>query len=639
MNRHRVLFIAVLLMLPFLGVETRLFLLQGVQADDYRDQILRRRSGLQLMPLWRGRILERNGGVLANDERGFDLQIRLWDFQKKPGARDLLIRLLPDRRAEIDEKIRAIQARIDEKLIGLSAKEYKRMKPQEYRVAYPFIDDIPFHSALMIESHPDVLPGLDIQEKLRRRYPRGTVAAHVVGTVGKLTKEEYDKLLGTGFFQDELGDTVEESEFDLMKRRGLFLEEMIGRAGIEKVFHRDLRGQRGAILRERDTLSGETSEITAVSGVPGRDVRLTLDLEAQTQAEKALEGKRGAIVALDVESGEVLVMASAPGFNPNDFAPPPNNEAIRKYLAPDAGTPLLNRAVASAYPLGSVFKIVTGSAAMQEQKITPTTTFECTEAIVLGNHPFRCWIFEHGTGHGSQDLPGALQRSCNIFFYNCGGRLGVANLVQWASNFGLGTATGIELPFENRGRIPRMPAPGAKTSLGEAYNLAIGQGELQVSPLQAARIVAVIANGGRLLKPRIVVREGDPPEFTDIPIRKDTLETVRRGMWNVVNEPGGTALRSKMSQFKAAGKTGTAQAGGNKPNHAWFVCYFPFDRPRYAMCVFVEHGGKGSEAAAPLAFKVAESLERMLPAGAKPSETASRPTEAPPARVVEPLDE
>jgi penicillin-binding protein 2 len=639
MNRHRVLLIAALLMMPFLGVEARLVYLQALQADDYRDQILRRRSGLQLLPLWRGRILDRNGDVLAGDERGFDVQIRLWDFLKKPGTRDMLVRLLPDRQAEIDEKLRSVQSRIDEKLIGMPAKEFKRMKPQEYRVAYPFLDDVPFSAALMIESHPEQLPGLDIQEKLRRRYPRGAVAAHVVGTVGKLSKEEYDKLLGTGYFQEELGETVEESEFELMRRRGLFMEEAIGRSGIEKVFHRELRGHRGAILRERDTMTGETSELTAVSGVPGRDVRLALDLDAQTQAEKALEGKRGAIAALDVETGEVLVLASAPGFNPSDFSPPPNNEAIRKYTSPDAGTPLMNRAISSAYPLGSVFKIVTGTAAMQEQKITPNTTFECAEAIVLGNHPFRCWIFEHGSGHGSQDLPGALQRSCNIFFFNCGGRLGVEGLVRWSSNFGLGAVTGIELPFETKGRIPRMPAQGVKTSLGEAYNLAIGQGELQVSPLQAARIVAVIANGGRLLKPRIVVREGDPPEFTDIPIRKDTLETVRRGMWNVVNEPGGTALRSKMSQFKAAGKTGTAQAGGNKPNHAWFVCYFPFDRPRYAMCVFVEHGGKGSEAAAPLAFKVAESLERMLPAGAKPSETASRPTEAPPARVVEPLDE
>ncbi len=624
MPRHRVLLIAIVFLLPFMAVEARLIYLQGMMADTYREQILRKRTGIRLLPLWRGRILDRTGKVLAQDERGFDVQIRIGDFEKNPGALDRLTRLLPDRRKEIEERLGSIRERVDEKVIGLPLKQARRMRIQEARVAYPFLVDIPFQAALMIESHPDALPGLDVQEKLRRRYPRGSLASHVVGYVGQIQKEEYDRLLDGGVFRDELGESVEDTQFDLLRIRGLFMDEVIGRSGVERQFHAELRGRRGAILRERDTQSGETVDVAAARGEPGRDIRLALDLEAQSSAEKALAGKRGAIVAMDVETGEIYALASAPDFDPNDLAPPPNNEAIRRLYAPDAGHPALNRAIASAQPPGSVFKPLTGTAAAQEGKIDAGTTFTCEESIILGGHSFDCWIFEHGRGHGPQDLPGALQRSCNIFFYNCGKRIGMVPFRRWMAVFGLGSKTGIELPGETTGRIP-SEKEAAKATLGEVLNISIGQGNLLITPLQAVRLTAAVANGGRLLRPRIALREGEKPEFVETGARPDTLAIVRQGMWQVVNDPGGTAARSGMSRFRAGGKTGTAQTVRGKPNHAWFVCYFPHERPRFAICVYVEYGGKGSEAAAPLAVPVAEALERYL---APPPESGAPPAPA-----------
>jgi penicillin-binding protein 2 len=404
---------------------------------------------------------------------------------------------------------------------------------------------------------------------------------------------------------------VDDEEFRSLVRRGLFMEETLGRMGIESRFNAELRGRRGAALRERDTVSGEIRTVTATAAVPGRDLTLALDAVAQQAADRALGdgGRRGAIVAMDVRTGEVLVLASAPGFDPNDLAPPPKNEIVRHLFAPEAGNPFQNRAIASAYPLGSVFKILVGAAAIHEGTINAGTTFDCSEPIRIEgwNHTFDCWIFEHGTGHGALDITGALQRSCNIFFYRTGRTLGVEKMMGWSGRFGLGTRSGIELRGETAGLVP---GPGGRWNAGDAYNLSIGQGSLLVSPLQAARLTAAIANGGRLLRPRLVLEPGWTPEGVDLGIAAGALDTVRKGMWNVVNEEGGTAHASGMSRFNAGGKTGTAQAGAGRPNHAWFAGYFPHEKPRYAMCVFVEHGGKGSQAAAPLAVPVAEALMR-----------------------------
>lgn len=641
MPRHRVLIIAALLLLPFLVAEARLLYLQGWAADDYREQILRKRTGIALLPVPRGRILDRNGVVLAADERGFDVRVRLGDFQKNPQSYSLLCRLLDARPEEIAARLQGLQARIEARVAERPQSEKKRARLREARTPYPFLDDISFASAIEIVTHPDLFPGLEVEEQLRRRYPLKRLAAHAVGTIGSINEREYEALKTSGFFREELGDAVGDAEYESLLRRGVFQQEVIGRAGIEAKFHKALRGKRGAVLRERDTDTGEIRVVAAASAQPGHDIRLALDGKAQREAERALAASatgRGAIVALDVETGEVLVMASAPAFDPGDLAPPPNNEEYRR-LREDPGHPFLNRATAAAFPLGSVFKIVVATAALQERKIDPDTTFECSGSMTLAGHTYHCWIHEHGGGHGSQDLVGGLQHSCNVFFYNCGLRTGVDTMARWARAFGLGAKTGVDLNEERSGAVPG-PVPGVRGNLGDPLNLAIGQGALLVTPLQAARVTAAIANGGRLLRPRLVLEDGAQPEAVDLGIRPEVLDVVKRGMWAVVNEEGGTGRRSGMSGVNAAGKTGTAQAGANRPNHAWFVAYFPHQKPRYAICVFVEHGGKGSEAAAPLAVPVAEALMRLEKLKPKPEPRGSPRSEAqPPAEGADTSDQ
>lgn len=612
MPRHRVLIIASLLFLPSLMAWGRLLYLQGWAAEDYRDQILRKRTGVAVLPVPRGSILSRNGEVLAADERGFEARVRLGDFQKDPKTFDLLCRLLDARPEDIAARLQRIQHAIEARLAARPEPEQKRLRLREHRAPFPLLDDISFGAAIEIDVHPDLFAGLDVEEKLRRRYPLRAVGAHAVGYIGNIHEQEYQALLANGFFREELGEAVGDAEFESLLRRGVFQQEVLGRSGVEARFQKELRGKRGAVLRERDTNTGEIRVVAAASARPGRDIRLALDGNAQREAERALASSStrcGAIVAMDVETGEVLVMASSPGYDPNDLAPPPNNEAYRRLLA-DPGRPFVNRATSAALPLGSVFKIVVATAALQERKIDPGTTFTCTGSLTVAGHTYHCWIHSHGGGHGEMNVVSALQHSCNVFFYNCGQRLGVDAMARWAGAFGLGKKSGVDLYGERAGAVPG-PVPGARGNPGDPLNLAIGQGALLVTPLQAARATAAIANGGRLLRPRLVIEDGMKPEAVDLGVRPEVLDVVRRGMWAVVNEEGGTGYRSGMSSVNAAGKTGTAQAGGNRPDHAWFVACFPHEKPRYAICVLVEHGGKGSEAAAPLATPVAEALMRL----------------------------
>ena len=327
------------------------------------------------------------------------------------------------------------------------------------------------------------------------------------------------------------------------------------------------------------------SDTFKLQAVNARDIRLTIDAVAQERALQALDGKRGAIVAMDVESGEVYVLASFP---------------TTEYCA-----------IASAYSPGTIFQVVTGTAALQEGKIESGTTFNCEESIVLGGYEFCCWIFEHGHGHGPQDVIGALQRCCNIFFYNCGKRTGMPSLRQWCINYGLGVTTGIDLPREVAGRIP-SPTMAAKATLSEVLNHSIGQGELLVTPLQIARMFAAIANGGKVLRPHILLHEGAIPEYKDLRVREETLKLLRQGMSNVINNVGGLAFAGGMNNFQAVGTTGKALTVRGQPKHAWFGCYFPEKLPRFALCVFIEQNDLGHTAtvAAALAVPVAKALEQ-----------------------------
>ena len=338
-----------------------------------------------------------------------------------------------------------------------------------------------------------------------------------------------------------------------------------------------------------------------------------------------LRGKAGAIVALDPNNGDVLVMASSPSFDPNDFID--GISPVKwKLLRNDPGRPMMNKAIQGEYPPASTFKIVTAIAGLEEGVITKTTTEFCPGYYKYGNRIYHCW---KKWGHGTLSVEGALEQSCDVFFYHVGEMLGIDTLAQYARGCGLGRLTGIRLDHERPGLIPtsswKKKRFGVPWQGGETLSVAIGQGFDLVTPLQMAVFIAAVGNGGTLFRPKILkyietadgkIAMKQEPEITGgIPASPGTLKIVRQGLLNVVQGKRGTARRIRIPGIEMAGKTGTAQVFNLKKknrkkdkkldyflrDHAWFVCYAPAEKPVIAVSVLIEHGEHGSSSAAPMA--------------------------------------
>jgi cell division protein FtsI/penicillin-binding protein 2 len=375
----------------------------------------------------------------------------------------------------------------------------------------------------------------------------------------------------------------------------------VGRGGVEGACEDLLRGSRGLFQKG---IEGELLE--DLPPVPGQDVHLTLDIALEADVEDLLDHPpggasrtAGAAVVLDCRSGDVLVLATAPRYDPRTF------QADFPDLARDPAGPLLNRAVQGLYPLGSVFKAITATAALHEGAITTQTTLTCN-GVLDPAHPnrFRCDVFvTHGAVHGTIPLRTAIQKSCNLYFYQVAELLGRREgggtdlalardrLQTWAERFGLGRRAGLGLPGEQAGNL----------NVGDPRNLAVGQGELLVTPFQVAQVYALVASDGRMPPPRLV-RERAPAEPTrpPLPVNPNWMAFLRDAFAAVVNEQGGTAYSNGyLPEVRYAGKTGTAQAGAGEP-HAWFAGFAPAENPRIAFAIVVEHGGHGGTAAAPI---------------------------------------
>jgi penicillin-binding protein 2 len=369
-------------------------------------------------------------------------------------------------------------------------------------------------------------------------------------------------------------------------------------------------------------------------------VHLTLDRQLQDTAFEALKGKEGTLVALDVNTGDILAMVSTPAFDPNVFSRGIKSDEWQSLLK-DKLRPLSNRAIQGQYPPGSTFKIITAIAGLEEGVLQPESRISDPGYYYFGNRQFRDW--KKG-GHGSVDLHRAIVESCDTYFYQAGQRIGVDRIAKWARAFGLGERSGAALDDEKGGIVPdsewkrkRFRQPWYP---GETLSVAIGQGYLTVTPLQLANMMAALANGGTLYRPRIVskiesvdgtsVREFGPEKIRTIAIKQGTLERLHKALAHVVNGAGGTGGAARSSLVEIAGKTGTAQVIEMKGaylkseqlsyfnrDHAWFVAYAPAQNPKIAVVSLVEHGGHGGDAAAPLAKKVIEKyieLQKRPPA-------------------------
>ncbi|MEJ2745897.1 MAG: penicillin-binding transpeptidase domain-containing protein, partial [bacterium] len=388
------------------------------------------------------------------------------------------------------------------------------------------------------------------------------------------------------------------------------------KTGVEKRYERFLAGRAGEEGIQVDNRGYLDKVLYRQEAEEGCALQITLDLKTQQAAESILVDGGGAVVALDPRNGDVLAMASGPAYDPNAFVPPVDNETVRELISSPAH-PLINRAMRGLYPPGSTFKPIVALAALESGVIGKNTTFECTGLFTLGRHPYKCWL---ARGHRRVNVVDAMMFSCNVFFYNTGLRTGREEIVRMASAFGMDEPTGIDLPGEKAGVLPSddwLEKMGIKRwNPGDSVVMAIGQGYLSVTPLREAVMIAAIANGGKLYKPRVVsqvlsslgdvVERNEPQIVREIPLREEDLALVREGLTRVVGSRYGTGQKARLSGVTMAGKTGTVQVGpeGNRKNHAWFVGYAPCDEPRIAVAVFLEGKESGGFFAAPAAKKV-----------------------------------
>ena len=584
-----------LVTLVFCLLVMRLYYLQIVRgkhfsrlAEDNRISLIRVRAP-------RGIVYDRHGNVLVTNRPSFSVSldldtVRNRDLDDTIGAVSAALGL---DREELSHKVRA-------------GESYRRFEPVRVK------DDVSRAEVAALEALRYEYPGVLVEVEPRRSYPQGTLASHVLGYVGQINVAELKARAEFGY---RMGD-------------------YIGKLGIEKELDAELKGRDGFQQMEVDSLGRGIKVLSSVPPIPGHSVTLTIDLALQQVAEELLTGISGAVVAIDPRDGSVLAAASSPAIDPNSFSHGLSQEEWDR-LSHDERHPLQNRIVQAQYPPGSVFKILTAIAALESGAITPATTFSCRGAMHYGNRDFRCWKKE---GHGTISLHRALVESCDVYFYQVGLKTGIDEIARVAREFGLGKATGLELGSESQGLIPdsawKRRVRKEPWYSGETLSAAIGQGYDLVTPVQAAVLVATVANGGTVYRPHLIrrvadvsgeiVRNGAAIVEHTVRLKPETLTAIREGLWGVVNEPGGTASGARVPGLFVAGKTGTAQVvrmasrgerqtltGGESRDHAWFVCYASNGPVQVAIAVIVEHGGHGGSVSAPIARKLVTELKNL----------------------------
>jgi len=584
--RHQ--YFVVVAIFIFLILFVRLWYLQVIREQELRLLSENNRIRLINIPAVRGMIMDRKGRILADNRPSFDVMVTPEDVDDLQGLTETLSRFLKLPPGVIANKIQA------------------RDCPPFQPIAIK--KDVSWEELGLIKTHQLDLPGVEIQIDPIRTYPYGSVAAHVLGYGGEINREE------------------------LKEKKGYQMGDWIGKYGVESTWERHLRGIDGGRQVEVDAVGREVRVIKEVQPVPGRNLYLTIDLDLQRYGEELLGKRAGVIIAMDPLTGEILAFCSSPAFQPAHFAEGISAQEWDQLISHPLH-PLQNRGIQGLYPPGSVFKIVTATAGLEEGIITPATPVICTGIYYLGRREFRCW---RSGGHGVTRFYRGVVESCDVYFYNVGVRVGVEKLSKYAQGFGLGRPSGIDLPGEKAGLVPsaewKKERFGRPWYAGETVSMAIGQSYLLVTPLQLLNVISAVANGGTLFKPQIakrvedldkrVLEEYPPQEIAKVPISPKNLGELREALVGVTKEDSGTGRGARIEGMEVAGKTGTAQVvrlkGGERQraedmpyalrDHAWFVAYVPAHKP-LAVVVLVEHGGHGGAAAVPLAR---EMIKRYL---------------------------
>jgi penicillin-binding protein 2 len=545
------------------------FRLQVLEHDRYELRAKTNRLRPVPLPAPRGLILDRRGAVIAENVPGYSVSLL----------------------AQNEDSLRAMVARVAAVIAPrevLVDRVVARFRAMPYEPAL-VLKDAPFELISRLEERRPVLPGLVIQREPKRMYPDSGVVAHLVGYVGEVTEGE----LASPRFADHRSGAI------------------IGKDGLERQYEDSLAGQDGVRFVEVDALGRVVrDEGAAVSlpPVPGRQLRTTIDLDLQRFVASIFPaGKRGAIVAMDPRDGHVLALYSSPTYDPNAFVGG-IDRALWQALNDDEAKPLLDRAIGTRYPPASTFKLATASIAIRRGLATPDTRMPvpCTGGLQYGNRVWKCWRVQ---GHGSLTLEQAIATSCDVYFYQLGMRIGLRTLLEDGDLLGFRSRSGVDLPGEispafpqNTAYFDRVYGRGNWTN-AVALNLAIGQGENAQTLMNMVRFYAALANGGRLLVPRII--DEPAPQARTIEVAESTLASMRVALLAVVEQ--GTARGARLASIRLAGKTGTAQ-NPHGPDHGWFVGFAPADSPRVVVGGILEFGLHGT-AMAPL---VARVIERYL---------------------------
>ena len=555
---HRLLYIRNIFIFSLTFLVVGLAYFQLVKADEYVDLASSNRLRMiRLLPP-RGNIHDASGVPLAVNVRTFDIKGYPLDLRT-------------------DEDFDEVSALFQRHGIPMTPEKLRENVEKQYVAPYRAVS---VATNLTLAQVSDLVMDVAFSERLfpspvwRRIYPGGALVAHVIGYVGEITRDEL------------------EDQRDLYYQAG----DIIGKGGIEAQYEEDLRGVVGDQVVEVDSRGRRLRDVNYNDPQKGSDIRLTLDLAAQREASRLMEGKRGAIVAMDVNDGGIVAFFSSPTYDPNPLAWGISNKEWNALLS-DPERPMMNRVTGGTYPPGSTFKVVTASAILMENVANERSTTFCPGSFKLGPQTFRCW---RRSGHGTESMVGALRDSCDVYFYEMSVKLGIDRLIKWSAAFGVGERTGIDLPGESRGNIAGREWKRARFKeswyQGDTVNYSIGQGFLLTTPLQIARVFAAFANGGKLVVPRLNAEK--EPEWTEVPLSRPHMDLINKGIREVVTRGTGRIVGRYGAQI--AGKTGTAQ-NPHGEDHAWFVGYSPVDRPKYVVCVLVEGGGGGSSVAGPLA--------------------------------------
>lgn len=623
--RLRIQFVGLLMLMGMAALGLRLWWIQVAHGAEWTAQIRGSSQATVRIPSVRGEIKDRNGLTLVQNRASYEVDFYLPEmvkgYRERFGPPPLaehraIISGMPKDVKEPDI-IKIVNDGIVPRLNDLDlARDYNAGQLQRHyrndtEVPYSYIKDIDFPTMAKFSEHDVGLPGVDIAIKPVRSYVYGALASHILGYVGApddTNKEEARKFT---FYQGDVD----------------------GKSNIEKAMDEYLRGQPGVRYLRRNAKGTIDGVLREDPPKQGANVFLTIDARIQAIADEALRAvSRAGAVVVDPNNGNILAMASVPSFDPNAFIPSikaKDWQALRK----DEGDPLVNRAV-SALPPGSTFKLITSLAGLR--KNLTNAKYSCGGGVSYGEHFFQCWVNEKHYTHGTIGLVEAIKVSCDSFFYQFGNAGGIQSIDAVGKMLGIGEESGLQLTGEQVGNMPgpewmQIHHPQERWSQAQTANVSIGQGYTLVSPLQLAMAYVTIANGGTCYYPRLVDKvlnqDGSPvldehgkvavPQTPRVrsdmrrEVTPDQIELVRKGLWKVVNEDGGTGGRARLKNVQVAGKTGTAQATdrGHKDTVGWFACFAPFEHPKYVIAVMVQGAEHGGSVAGPIATRI---LERTL---------------------------